>query len=132
MNERGSASVLVVGLVGFLVVLGVMLGAVGHYLSVHSSVQAAADAAALAAAPVTFHPFGSGGDPAVEAARFAAANGARLIDCVCDVDRSWRARIVRVEVGREVGLVGLGPIEIRAQAAAEFIPIELIATPASD
>jgi secretion/DNA translocation related TadE-like protein len=126
VNERGSVSVVILGLMGLLVVLGVMLGTTGQYLSVRSRVQAAADAAALAAAPVTFHPFGSSGDPAAEAARFAAANGARLIRCVCAVDRSWESRIVQVEVGREVDLIGLGRIEIRASAAAEFAPIELL------
>ncbi len=132
MNDRGSVSVVILGLVGFLVVLGVMLGAAGQYLSFHGRAQAAADAAALAAAPVTFHPFGSAGDPTAEAARFAAANGARLIQCVCAIDRSWGARTVQVEVAREISLIGLGRIEIRARAAAEFVPIELLTFPSMD
>ncbi len=126
MSDRGSVSVVMLGLIGLLMVLGLMLGMAGHYLSVQSRVQAAADAAALAAAPVTFHPFGSAGNPVAEAARYAAANGGRLVRCVCSIDRSWNARIVEVEVGHVVNLIGLGRREVRARAAAEFAPIKLL------
>ena len=126
MSERGSVSVLIVGVIGMLVVLGLMLGAVGQFLSTRSRVQAAADAAALAAAPVTFRRFGSTGDPTAEAARFAEANGVRLIRCYCSIDRSWDPRIVEVEVGEEINLIVLGPTEVRAKAAAEFLPVQLL------
>ena len=127
MSERGSVTVLVVGLVGMLVVLGMMLGAAGQFLSARGRVQAAADAAALAAAPVTFRRFGSSGDPAAEAARLAGANGARLIRCFCSIDRSWDSRIVEVEVGEDINVIGLGLMEVRGKAAAEFIPVQLLA-----
>ena len=117
---------LVVGFIGLLVVLGLMLGAAGQFLAARSRVQAAADAAALAAAPVTFRRFGSSGDPAAEAARLAEANGAQLIRCLCSVNRSWDSRIVEVEVGEEITLVGLGFMEVRGTAAAEFVPIQLL------
>ncbi len=126
MNDRGSVSLLVLGLVGVLIVLGLMLGSVGNYLSVRGRAQMAADAAALAAAPVTFRPFGSLGSPAAEAARLAAANGATLVACVCPVDHSWSSRIVEVEVEREVDIVVLGRRAVRAAAAAEFAPVELL------
>ena len=132
MTDRGSVTVLVMGLVGFLVVLGLMLGTAGHYLTVRIRVQAAADAAALAAAPVTFRHFGSPGDPTAEAARFAAANGGRLIRCVCSIDRSWDPRIVEVEVGEEVSFIGLGRRDVRAKAAAEFVPVDLLTLEPSD
>ena len=117
---------LILCIIGLIIVLGLMLGTAGHYLSVRSQVQAAADAAALAAAPVTFRPFGSDGNPTVEAARFAARNGARLIRCMCPIDRSWADRTVEVEVGWEISLLGLGRREVRAVAAAEFSPVELL------
>lgn len=117
---------LIVGVVGLVVVLGVMLGTAGHYLGSLSQAQTAADSAALAAAPVTFRPFGSQGDPAAEAARLAVANGARLVNCVCPIDRSWAERVVKVEVVREVNLAVLGRRDVRAKAAAEFAPIDLI------
>jgi secretion/DNA translocation related TadE-like protein len=126
VSERGSVSILAVGLIGMLVVLGLMLGAAGQVLTARSRVQAAADAAALAAAPVTFRRFGSSGDPAAEAARFAEANGVRLIRCFCPIDRSWHSRIVEVEVGEEINLIGMGLTEVRAKAAAEFIPVQLL------
>ena len=126
MSERGSVSLLVVGFLGMVVVLGMMLGAAGQFLSAQSRVQAAADAAALAAAPVTFRRFGSSGDPAAEAARLAGANGARLIRCLCSIDRSWDSRIVEVEVGEEINLLGLGLLEVRGKAAAEFVPVQLL------
>jgi hypothetical protein len=118
--------VLILGVVALLVVFGVMLGTVGHYLTARSEVQAAADAAALAAAPVTFRPFGSQGNPGAEAARLAIANGARLARCLCPIDRSWTSRVVEVLVIREISLVVLGRREIRAVAAAEFAPVELL------
>lgn len=117
---------LILGIVGVIVVLGVMLGTAGQYLTARSQAQAAADAAALAAAPVTFRPFGSHGDPAAEAAQLAAANGARLARCLCPVDPSWASRIVEVEVYLAVNLAGIGLREIKAVAAAEFSPTELI------
>jgi secretion/DNA translocation related TadE-like protein len=126
MSDRGSVSVLILGIVAWLVVLGVMLVTLGHFLTVRSEVQAAADAAALAAAPVTFHPFGSQGNPAAEAARLAIANGTRLARCLCPIDRSWASRVVEVLVIREVDLAVLGRREIRAVAAAEFAPVELL------
>lgn len=126
MRDHGSASVLILGMVGLTVVLGLMLGTAGHYLSVRSQAQAAADAAALAAAPVTFRPFGSEGDPAAEAVRLANANGAQLVRCVCQIDRSWAVRIVEVEVAWEIDLIGLGRREVRAVAAAEFVPVNLL------
>jgi secretion/DNA translocation related TadE-like protein len=126
VNDRGAASVLILGIVGLIVVLGVMLGTAGQFLNARSQAQAAADAAALAAAPVTFHPFGSRGDPAAEAARLAVANGARLARCVCPVDRSWASRVVEVEVFLAVNLAGIDLREIRAVAAAEFSPTDLL------
>jgi len=132
VSDRGSVSVLILGLVGLMLALGLMLGTAGHYLGVRSQVQAAADAAALAAAPVTFRPFGSSGNPAAEAARFAAENGARLVRCMCPMDRSWTARIVEVEVGVEISLFGLGQQEVRAVAAAEFVPVQLLSVDQSD
>ena len=50
----------------------------------YARAQAAADAAALAAAPVTFSPFGATGSASREAAIFAAANGS-----VCVNGETW-------------------------------------------
>lgn len=126
MTERGSVSLVVLGFVGVLVAMGLLVGTVGQAASAWSRAHTAADAAALAAAPVTFRGFGSEGGPAAEAARFAAANGARLVRCTCAIDRSWSARTVEVVVAVDEHIFLVGPREIRAVARAEFSPVELL------
>lgn len=123
MNERGSVTVLAVGIVALIAVLGLMLGVAGQFLAARGQAQAAADAAALAAAPVTFRQFGSTVGPAGEAARLASANGARLVRCDCPIDRSFAVRVAEVEVVRDVSLILLGNRPVRAVAAAEFAPV---------
>jgi hypothetical protein len=87
---------------------------------------AAADAAALAAAPVTFRPFGATGSPTAEARRVAAANGSVLVSCRCPIDRDWLPRTVEVVVERRVALLGVGSIITRAVSRAEFDPRALL------
>ncbi len=124
--ERGSAGPVVLGIVTLLAVMSVLVSDVGRYLAARSRVVAAADAAALAAAPVTFHPYGARSGPRGEAARFAAANGARLVTCLCSVDRSYAPRRVEVVVTTDVDLQLLGRREIRARSRAEFHPIATV------
>lgn len=126
MSERGSVSIVVLAVIAVTMVLGVMLSAVGQYLSAVSRAQSAADAAALAAAPVTFGAFGGEGSPHQEAARFAAANGAALVRCRCPIDRSWDPRTVEVETAIAVDLLVLGKRTARAVARAEFVPVDLL------
>ena len=85
-------SLLLLAVGGFVVVLAVLLADLGGFLAARLQASAAADAAALAAAPVTFRRFGSAGTPIDEAARFAVANGARLVTCRCPVDRPAASR----------------------------------------
>lgn len=93
-----------------------------HRLLVARAVaQSAADAAALAAAPVTFAPFGTDRSPEDEAAAFAVANGAELVECQCEPDPVWRARVVVVTVSVAVESM-LGFDRVTARAAAEFDP----------
>ncbi len=125
-DERGSVSVLLLAVAGLVLVLAVAVADVGLMLSARLQMAAAADAAALAAAPVTFRPFGARGSPAAEARRLAGANGGTLTRCVCPIDRSWRARSVRVEVERTVDLIGVGSIVVRAASSAEFAPVKLL------
>ena len=95
-------------------------------LAARAALTTAADAAALAAAPVTFSGFGSAGTPYEEAMRFAAANGASVVACNCAVDRSWSGRVVVVTVTVPVELRLLGTYQLRATAAAEFQPVDLV------
>ncbi len=126
MNDRGAAGILLVGVAAVILVLTAGLGLVGSYLRARVEATGAADAAALAAAPVTFRPFGAAGTPAEEAARFAAANGASLVSCVCSVDESWDARTIRVEVARTIRLWPIGTVTVRATSRAEFAPSLLL------
>lgn len=125
-SERGSAAVLLLAVAGLVIVLTIGVADVGLALAARLQAAAAADAAALAAAPVTFRPFGAKGSPASEAGRLAAANGAVLTSCRCPIDRSWRHRVVEVDVERRVALFGFGSITARASSQAEFAPALLL------
>lgn len=125
-GERGSAAVLLLAVAGLVLLLALGVADAGIAFSGRLHAAAAADAAALAAAPVTFRPFGATGSPAAEARRLAGANGAVLTKCSCPVDRTWRPRVVEVAVERRVELIGLGAITVRASSRAEFAPMALI------
>lgn len=125
--DRGSVAV-GFALIGMVVVLAIGVGAVGASVAGHAQVANAADAAALAAAPVTFRPFGALGTPAQEAARFASANGGRLLQCDCAINRSWDARTVTVVVGRDLSILGIGTVHVEAMSRATFEPARLIPT----
>jgi hypothetical protein len=109
-----------------VLMLVVALGAIGTGVAAYVQAAGAADAAALAAAPVTFSAFGAKGSPQQEAARFASANGTRLVTCACPVDRSWRSRTVSITVVRSVDLPGLGRFDVRASSRATFEPEALL------
>ena len=125
-DEHGSM-VLGFGVLILVLVLSLGIGAVGTGIAGYVHAAGAADAAALAAAPVTFRPFGARGSPRHEAARFASSNGTRLVQCVCRVDRSWSSRTVSVIVERSVDLPGLGTFKVRASSRATFEPEALLA-----
>ncbi len=122
MNERGSAAITLLGVIAVALVFAVGIAAVGIWMRARTEASAAADAAALAAAPVTFLPFGARGTPTEEAARFARRNGARLVWCSCPLDPSWEPRTVVVEVERRVTIWPLGEFAVRARGRAEFVP----------
>jgi secretion/DNA translocation related TadE-like protein len=126
VSEQGSAGVLLLGVAALGLLLMAGVGIVGSLVVARSEAAAAADAAALAAAPVTFRPFGATGSPTDEAARFATANRARLVECVCPIDRSWAPRTVRVEVERTIDLGPFGNVPVRASSRAEFTPAALL------
>ncbi len=125
-GDRGAAALPVLGIVGLLIILGFVVSDVGRYLAARSQVVAAADAAALAAAPVTFHAFGARTGPRGEAARFATANGARLLRCICALDPSFAPRRVEVVVAASVDLSLFGRREVRARSRAEFRPVAVV------
>ncbi len=80
VDERGSATVLVVAMAGLLLVIGMALGVAGAMVRAHRVAQSAADLAALAGA----HGLAAGHDGCLEAGRIAAANDVRLASCRVD------------------------------------------------
>jgi nucleotide-binding universal stress UspA family protein len=125
VKEQGAATPIVAGLVVVGVLLALLVADVARVTAARAQLTAAADASALAAAPATFARFGGSGSPQGEAAAMATANGAELVECRCEVDRSWSDRIVVVVVATDVDLVLLGDRRLRAAAAAEFRPVQL-------
>jgi secretion/DNA translocation related TadE-like protein len=77
VDDRGSATVLVVAVAGLLLVVGLALGVVAAMVRAHRVAQAGADLAALAAA----HGLAAGRDGCLDADRIAGANAVRLTSC---------------------------------------------------
>lgn len=119
-------SVVLMAAATIIVVLGLAAAAVGEYLAAAGTAQTGADAAALAAAPVTFRPFGATGTARQEAARFAEENDVWLVSCTCRHDPSWAARSVEVRVARNVRLLLFGSRRVEAVGRAEFAPAMLL------
>ncbi|MFM9876428.1 MAG: Rv3654c family TadE-like protein, partial [Rhodoglobus sp.] len=82
MSERGSASVVTVGLIAGIAALAALTIPLYSALAIKQSVAAAADAAALAAADVAVGRVA--GYPCEVATRVAAANGASVTACTVD------------------------------------------------
>ena len=123
--ESGSIAI-GTAMAGLVLVMIVAVGSVGGTIGAYTKASAAADAAALAAAPVTFRPFGASGTPEHEAALFARANGAVVVSCHCPIDRSWDTRTVVVTVTRTVSVMGIGTVRVRATSRATFEPAALL------
>jgi hypothetical protein len=92
-HERGSGTVLVIGLVAVVLVLGAALGALGRVQGARSGARTAADLGALAAASAIAVPDGitlaapaapgrADGGPCALAAEVVERNGARLSGCM--------------------------------------------------
>ena len=126
-GERGAVGIILAAVAGFVMMLTLALVAVAGVQQARLRATMAADAAALAAAPITFLPFGAEGTPTEEAGRFARLNGASLVVCRCTIDRSFAPRVaeVRVRVGLDVPL--LGALAVEATGRAEFVPAALLA-----
>lgn len=124
--ETGSVGIVLLAVAVVTLMLSLAMVAVGQYLVGYAQAQAAADAAALAAAPVTFRPFGATGSAQREAAIFATANGSELIGCSCPPDPSWEPRTVVITVRRSFPVVLFGDQSVEAVSRAEFIPARLL------
>jgi len=125
-DDTGSISLAIIGAIAVMLLLVVWIAALAVVTRAHQEANTAADAGALAAAPVTFLPFGAQGSPKEEAARFVDLNGAEMVWCRCAIDRTFEPRTVEVRVRRTVQLPILGTTSIEATGRAEFIPAALL------
>jgi Flp pilus assembly protein TadG len=96
-SEVGSASILVVAMLGALLVLALGVTDVAKVLRVAADAQTAADMAALSVAQEQAFP--SGLDPEGIAREYAERNGAAIVSCDCSAGAFAAAVTVRVEVG---------------------------------
>lgn len=125
-DETGAAALAVVGAVVVVLLLAMWMSALAIAMRGYQAATTAADAAALAAAPVTFLPFGAKGSPGQEAARFVVLNGAEMVWCRCEIDRTFEPRTVEVRVRTTVQLPILGMRHVEAIGRAEFVPAALL------
>lgn len=128
-TDRGSVTVFAVGALVLALVLAAGVTAIGQVLIARNRVIAAAEAGALAAAPVTFRPFGTTGSATDEATRLVHSNGATLVRCDCRPDPGYGARAVIVTAAANVNVMGLRETKIEATAGAEFRPVALLLGP---
>ena len=125
-SERGSAAIAAVGAVVLGLVLMVGLAGIGQVVLAREKVVAAAEAGALAAAPVTFRPFGATGSPSAEADRLVRANGAVLVRCYCRSDPGYSPRTAVVTARLKLAVLGIREVTLEATAAAEFSPVAVL------
>lgn len=112
-GERGSGTVLVLGVMGVVAVLAMVLAALGGAQGARGRAQAAADLGSLAAATSARY----GVDGCATAADAVARNGAELVACTRE-----GGGVVRVEVRCALGFGVLGAVLEDAQAQARAGP----------
>jgi secretion/DNA translocation related TadE-like protein len=123
-SQRGSVSIVVVGVVAIALVASLGVADVGKALVARARARAAADAAALAAAQELALP--TGRDPAELANDYAARNGAALVSCACPPGLLEAV----VEVDAQIGAMFLtgDDVAVRARARA-VIDVPVGSTP---
>jgi secretion/DNA translocation related TadE-like protein len=115
--ERGSTSLVAVAIVAVVMVLALGATDLARVLIGSTEAQNAADAAALAAAQEL--ALSSGNDPADLGARYAALNGAELIDCRCEPGSFEALVTVRVRLASLATVPGERFVQARARAVVE-------------
>lgn len=121
-GEHGSATILAAMVIGLVLAAVIGLGSLTILYGAKTEASTAADAAALAAAVATYPPAGAG-TPGAEASRYATANGAVVVSCVCAVNPSFATRTVTVIVEKQVSVPFFGTLGVKAGATGEFDPL---------
>jgi len=112
-SDRGSGSMLMVGVLTVVLMIGLGGVCVAGYLVAAQRSRAAADLSAVSGAA----DIASGGDGCAVASRTARSNGAKVVSCDRVGDQFDFVITVRVEVAVSTGVAGL-PRTIRATAHA--------------
>ena len=112
-DERGAASVLMIGLMGVVILFGSAAIVIAGYLGAHHRARAAADLAALSGAAA----YQQGDDPCGQAYRTALGNGAVVRHCDQVGDQIGFVVTVRVAVPIRLRIPGL-PRTAEAEAYA--------------
>ncbi len=115
VDETGSVTIVAVGILVVVMVLGLGAADVARVLLAASRAQTAADAAALAAAQSLAVP--SDTDPTVAAGDLAVLNGGALRSCTCEAG-TFEAR---VEVETTVGRLFLSADDLVVTARARAV-----------
>lgn len=121
MSERGSVSFLTVGATFILLIGALSIADAGSFLHARARAQAAADSAALAAV-VQQIPILRGSQRPVDVARAESeANGARLVECDCEIGSRFAS--VTVEIQPRVLLLSTWEDRpVRVRGVAEIDP----------
>lgn len=120
-GERGSVTIVFAAGALLMGTFALAVADLGAMLVARARAQAAAEAAALAAVVRQAPILAQGDDPESAARRAAAANGATLIACDCDVGEA--AATVDVVLRPPVAIVpGWRERSVRARARAEVDP----------
>jgi secretion/DNA translocation related TadE-like protein len=112
-DERGAASILMIGLMGVVIMLGSAAIVIAGYLGANHRARGAADLAALSGAAA----FQEGRDPCAQADRTARGNGAIARHCDQVGDQIGFVVTVRVAVPIRLRIPGL-PRTVEAEAYA--------------
>ncbi|MEZ0448175.1 Rv3654c family TadE-like protein [Cellulomonas sp. ICMP 17802] len=114
-DDRGSGTVLLLGLMAAVVLVAALLGLLASAQLARGRAQSAADLAALAGAAVLRHESATGACALAD--EVARRNGARLVDCTDEGDGVLGVRaVVHAAAGDATAAARAGPSSARAVA----------------
>ena len=116
-DARGNASIAVLGGIAMVMVFALGLTDLAVFFLARTRAQTAADSASLAAAAELIP--GLGGEPEAKAEEFASANGARLLECRCELGSGVAEVAVAVPVRMTLSVLS-GVKEVEAESRAEI------------
>ena len=125
-TERGSVTVLLVGILVFGFTLVVALAGIGQVVVARAEGGHRRRSWSAGGGPGHVPPVRSIGIPHHEAAKMVRANGAVLVRCACPHDPGYGPRTAVVTARLRTAILGLREVTLEATAAAEFTPVALL------